>query len=744
MREKKKRGKASRKDLAQRTAAAAALAAAAAHHRRRSPPKTRTPSEPSDVSKGGSRASSLPSEEGDRVADYANRTRAQPDAYFAPPPDLDALSQQPRATHRDAPVQGQQMPVAVYPAFSPDFDRNGLQVADMGRMAAKAQQYANCTSELSLGLTLTSHGGFEGESAMVGGYPMANVASPGWGVALSPLLHDQFQTTAPYPEVACPDLRYPVLEPLVVHLDSVKLSPALACDLLDLYFSSSSAALPHPASPYVLAFVFRKASLLHPTSPRKCQPALLASMLWVAAQTSDAAVLTSLPSARAITCQRLLDLTLRLLKPLVHVPADGACSSADAALAALTLGGLGTAVPGPGGMDAMTAESGPLGGAGGVDDVVTYVHLATVSSAGEYKGASLRWWTAAWSLARELKLGRELRSGHPSQAHEGTTADAADGHGRWAGSPGEEEREERRRIWWLLYIVDRHAALCYNRPLALLDVECEGLLRPMDEAAWQRGGSSCGCEAETAMGCASGAFCRGARATGGPGRFECRGLDIFGYFLPLMTILGEIVDLQHARNHPRLGVGLRGPREWDEQALEIGRHMDLYEQSLTRLEERQGLGGEQGGGGGEATSPAMKGASRMGESEVHSRTVAAYGTQMVHVLHILLAGKWDPIGLLDDHDMWVSSQAFAEATRHAVSAAEATAQILEYDPGLELMPFFFGFYLVQGSIPLVLMADQLRQETTPAVARACETVVRAHEACVVTLSSEYQVSMEPP
>lgn len=43
-------------------------------------------------------------------------------------------------------------------------------------------------------------------------------------------------------------LRYPVLQPLLPHLGSI-LPQALTCDLLDLYFSSSSSAYMHPLSP---------------------------------------------------------------------------------------------------------------------------------------------------------------------------------------------------------------------------------------------------------------------------------------------------------------------------------------------------------------------------------------------------------------------------------------------------------------------------------------------------------------
>ena len=52
--------------------------------------------------------------------------------------------------------------------------------------------------------------------------------------------------------------------------------------------------------------------------------------------------------------------------------------------------------------------------------------------------------------------------------------------------------------------------------------------------------------------------------------------------------------------------------------------------------------------------------------------------------------------------------------------------------------FFFGVYLLQGSFLLLLIADKLQVEASPSVVKACETIVRAHEACVVTLNTEYQ------
>ncbi len=483
-------------------------------------------------------------------------------------------------------------------------------------------------------------------------------------------------------------------------------------------------------------------------------------MLWVAAQTSDAPFLTQLPSARGKICQKLLELTVNLLKPLIHTSSGDTSPLSSPAIDGVSLGGLGVNIPNSMNMENISGgDPGAFGAAGSLDDVVTYIHLATVVSASEYKGASMRWWNAAWSLARELKLGRELPSNAPVTTpdvneieNNGDIATELEDEGS-NGAISEEEREERRRIWWLVYVMDRHLALCYNRPLSLLDIECEGLLQPMDDTEWQNGNFG-PFAADPALG--DELIEEGGRARGP--QFKCTGHSLFGYFLPLMTILGEIVDLHHARNHPRFGVGFRPAREWDDQQAEIVRHLETYEESLKNFEQQHFNASSEDKNEQSATlempseldhldSSSVRSAhtstSRMTESDIQTRIVVSYGTHVMHVLHILLSSKWDPINLLDDNDLWISSQSFITATGHAVSAAEAISNILEYDPGLEFMPFFYGIYLLQGSFLLLLIADKLQGEASPSVVRACETIIRAHEACVVTLSTEYQVCRIP-
>ena len=433
----------------------------------------------------------------------------------------------------------------------------------------------------------------------------------------------------------------------------------------------------------------------------------------------------------------------------------------------VSLGGFGVAAP----STAQASEGQTPGSSAGLDDVATYVHLATVVSASEYKAASLRWWNAAWSLARELKLGRELPPNPPETPDQNDIDADGDLDGDVLGSghqdigngqsganrspPGfysEEEREERRRIWWLVYAVDRHLSLCYNKPLFLLDRECDGLFQPVDDILWQAGDTYSGAPAASTTEFEQSQFSRRQ----GP-QFECSSHSIFGYFLPLMTILGEIVDLNHARQHPRFGVRFRSnTAEWDEAAAEITKQLEAYAHSLKDFEARHitavnesialaaGAAQESSGplangeGGG---TPNVHSAStvRPSESLIQSKIVLTYATHLMHTLHILLNGKWDPISLLDDNDLWISSPSFVSATGHAVQAAEALAEILEHDPDLGFMPFFFGIYLLQGSFLLLLIADKLKEEVGEGVVRACETIVRAHEACVVTLNTEYQV-----
>ncbi|CAN9196830.1 unnamed protein product [Alternaria sp. RS040] len=748
IRERKKRGKASRKDLAQQQAATAAGGSGAPKSEESSTPQSSdkaTESIHSGSPKLPEGQRSLPDPSG-RSASIAT-TRAEMDAapiYQNRTMSMSAIDSMPEAEMHHHMTESMQ---PIHPMQPPRIQTQGLPMHNpMPEYTSMEEYHRNLTYQSPLQMmqpgmhpVLPSHGhGIEysdspysmmspqsahtqaptntfriHEEASNMGY-MAHSpvdGSPGW------MLPSPSATMYPGAQHQNPSqqLRYPVLQPLVPHLANV-MPISLACDLLELYFQSSSTAFMQPVSPYVLGYVFRKRSFLRTNNPRVCSPALLASMLWIGCLTSESPYLSSSPSARSQLSEKLINLTISLLKPLVHQTPGGPDASPTAfngsgMVSGITMGGFG--VP---------SQDSDIG---------------LLISASEYKAASLRWWNAAWSLARELKLGKELPVTPPPEPNDADAPGDLDAEHIGAGcsttqhTPGdftEEQREERRRIWWLLFTVDRHLALCYNRPLSLLDVECSGLMQPLDDNVWQSGEFF----EDSAQSFSDSTFRRRGPA------FECTGHSIFGFFLPLMTILGEITDLYHARNHPRFGT----KTDWDHHALEISQQLVVYGQSLKELRSRavneanaEHEPAHPGTPSGRSVNSTM---SRAQESLMHAKIVEAYGTHLMHTLHILLNGKWDPISLLDDNDLWISSQSFVDATGHAVSAAEALNEILEYDPDLSFMPFFFGIYLLQGSFLLLLIADKLQGEANPNIVRACEVIVRAHEACIVTLNTEYQ------
>ncbi|KAI9931413.1 hypothetical protein ASPWEDRAFT_103552 [Aspergillus wentii DTO 134E9] len=561
-------------------------------------------------------------------------------------------------------------------------------------------------------------------------------------------------------------LKYPVLQPLMPYLES-NLPRRLVFDLLELYFTSAFSTHMHPVCHHIHSYILRKASFLSREFPRHSSPALLASMLWVAALDDRAFSLSISPSQRKKICQFLCALTIRLLRPLIHVSfkEQGSSAGSEAAYAAFGHDCPPATVHPPfeGGGD----DRGLVGPAGSLDDIITYIHVASIISASEQKAASMRWWHAAFTLARELKLNQEIdvmpnvnnqpegsspsfdyslpgwcgvESGpffdysNPSRPSLNCVCDRThDPH----GAITEEHREERRRAWWLLYIMDRHLALCYNRPLALLDAESEDLLLPLDEGSWQAGNVHSNSPKPDGPQCLLSGDKNKRRVFP---NFICHDHSIFGFFLPLMTITGELIDLNQARNHPMLGVRFRGKEAWDVHVTEVLRQLEMYKASLTTFAATASDP--------EAPLSTAFSASKSDHPPVepslsqayswHTQTVVAYASYLVHVLHILLVGKWDPVSLIEDKDFWTSSPAFASTISHALDAADSVEQILRFDPDISFMPYFFGIQLLQGSFLLLLIVERLQKEAGEGILNACEVMIRATESCVVTLNTEYQ------
>jgi hypothetical protein len=361
---------------------------------------------------------------------------------------------------------------------------------------------------------------------------------------------------------------------------------------------------------------------------------------------------------------------------------------------------------------------------------LTLTLIGIVVSGGDFKHDCLKWWRAAWALAKELALGQEVDEtlqntlGNPESPYDGTQGSGQNASAYSIEGSGmtEEEKEERRRTWWLLYIADRHLALSFNSPLTILDAECH-LYQPLDDISWQN------FDPDVPQ----------VRYYGPSTKFT--GIGLFEYFLPLMVILGDLVDIHHRRYHPRFK-----NLENIAAVSQVESLLEAYEQSLKPRQLSTSTHQNP-----EFQTPSLTDmhshfdfsnsppSSHLTLAESRRTLVIAYATHILHVLHILLHGMWDPISMLDDLDHWTTSASFVKCVSHSVSAAQAVSQILKLDPELSFMPYLFGIYLLHGSFILLFCADKVQTEADPTVRQACETMIRAHEVCVATLNTEYQV-----
>jgi hypothetical protein len=210
-----------------------------------------------------------------------------------------------------------------------------------------------------------------------------------------------------------------------------------------------------------------------------------------------------------------------------------------------------------------------------------------------------------------------------------------------------------------------------------------------------------------------------------------------------MVILGNIMHLHHCQIHPMLG-GF--PKE--KAVLQIECMLSQHQQDLINLDAGGRLYSVEKSTFEENSSyvrnlwlSATDGASE----ESRLPFVVAYSTYILHVLYVLLHGKWDPISMIEDNDDWITSTQFVTCASHAISASETLSKILSLDPELVFMPYLFGIYLLQGSFMVLLFADRMPQlGPNKPVAEICETIIRAHEVSAITLDTMFQVSGSRP
>lgn len=386
---------------------------------------------------------------------------------------------------------------------------------------------------------------------------------------------------------------------------------------------------------YTVAPILRRCSLLSFEKPRKCSPVLLYSILYVSAHACNHPLMTSAPDFKVGLTAKLLDRLMSYMRPWRN---DNSHEY-------------------------------------DLDEIIAYINVGIVSSASEFKGSSLRWWAIAWCMARVLKLNKE----NPTLP--------------------EETREERRRAWWTLFMIDRHLGLCYNRPCTLLDSESLELFFPILQDVWASESPLYPPEED-----------RNRRR--GP---QCTVIEVglFGMYLPLMTLLGGINDMHFLGMSPVLG----GKEHVLKLLRESYRHrLSAFQYSLEEY-----------------------------YSHISSLTTLLqawreYCQCFIQVFHILLEGFWDPTEMLDDIDVLLNDSKFTGCLANSIQASKHVERILTLDPDLQVIPFFFGVQLLQAGFIPFCMSERYGSHTSTDVAQACEIFIRAHEVCIVTLNTQYQVN----
>ncbi|KAL2842587.1 hypothetical protein BJX68DRAFT_278290 [Aspergillus pseudodeflectus] len=450
------------------------------------------------------------------------------------------------------------------------------------------------------------------------------------------------------------------------------LTPQDACDLLDVFFANDDGTGRMTSCPYVLTPVIRRKSLLCPSNPRQTSPALLAIILWCVSHTADIVAFRD-TAARTRVSQRLYFLSMQLLKNRDgdnwHRVAGGWVIDNDISIHPTS--------EGQDPLCAYTEKPEP-----NVDDVICFVLLTCVISRSEFKEECLKWWNKAVLLVQKLGFNSEARIAKDTPSSLQMLLGVR------------EEHEERRRVFWLVYTLDRHLALCFNEPLRIHDSDAQ-VLNPLPEWVWQNLDI-------IPIESLPPRLCGPSTHISGTGFFE--------YFLPLMVTLGDILELRSRVQHPRFG-------GFDEPQI-MSLSIPISPRSL-----------------GDSSDPSQPTCTNKDRTAV----VIAYCKYVIRVLHILLYGKWDAVSLLDNNSGWTASPEFFACTSNAMAAGETVGRILEMDSDLSFMPFLFPIYLFHGNLNFLVLADRMAQTgLNPSVEETCEVVIRAQEVPAMTFDTAFQ------
>ncbi len=212
-----------------------------------------------------------------------------------------------------------------------------------------------------------------------------------------------------------------------------------------------------------------------------------------------------------------------------------------------------------------------------------------------------------------------------------------------------EESEERRRMWWTLYIWDRHLALRYNSPLSIKDAESQDILLPADDDVWVSSNSP------------SPRFDTIGNSRGSGPPSSITGNSIFGILVPMMCIVGRIIDMHHVRRVERSSSNLVA----DAYIATITQQLNELAPSIAALE-----------------SNTTSGSARSQDAIQHHHLLSCYARFLLHLLYALLEGSWDKLILFERGHESMQSVRFHETLQRSLAAADCVNDTLHLNPDL--------------------------------------------------------------
>lgn len=288
----------------------------------------------------------------------------------------------------------------------------------------------------------------------------------------------------------------------------------------------------------------------------------------------------------------------------------------------------------------------------------------------------------------------------------------------------EEQREERRKVWWLLYIVDRHLSFCFHRPTVLSYQECEDLLLPLDEEPWQAGDIHSNSSSFSGPKCLS----PGHKGTRNEWPNHDHGdTSMLGFFLSLATILGRILDLNQTRSRLRPESHTHLEQVWTAQRGEVLFQLKEYESSIEAWKASVSKPRV-------SLSPLKP--TETTENKWLAQTMRSYALYYIEVSRSLLTAMEHPVPSQEQQRPWITPSKLTSAMPHLLKSADSLRQILSLDPDLSFMPFFFGHYLLRSGFFFLDVLEKQQDKGEPMLS-ACEVVLRAAESFFITMNVWY-------